>query len=183
MNAVNFTTLWFRFWLGNSLTVSIFAPFWSFLLFLWHESCHNMHMQHIFFWTWLKYHFAVRLWPVTTLHQMSSESDTREMAKYCNIAFHQIEIYAPMRSMDSQSHLCYFTKVQVKLVRSKDFNFEEYDANCLWWWDLSHKNLFPAITNFYYSPYYFPYFEIVVISSRWSVIVCSYNAISGCLLQ
>ena len=41
------------------------------------------------------------------------------MAKYCNIAFHQIEIYAPMRSMDSQSHRCYFTKVQVKLVRYK----------------------------------------------------------------
>ena len=132
MNAVNFTTLWFRFWLGNSLSVSIFAPFWSFLLFLWHESCHNMHMQHIFFWTWLKYHFGVWLWPITTLHQMSSESDTREMAKYCNIAFHQIEIYAPMRSMDSQSHRCYFTKVQVKLVRYNLIKLCEFQFWRVW---------------------------------------------------
>ena len=101
--------------------------------------------------------FGVWLWPATTLHQMSSKSDTSEILP--NIVFHQ----------------CALWWIHVnKLVR----NWILHDANCLWWWDLSQKIAFPAITNFYYSLYSFPCLQIGVISTRWSVIVSSYNTIS-----
>ena len=81
-------------------------------------------------------------------------------------------------------HHC-LTKKQVKLLKYQDIcNFEKYDANWLWWEDLSHKT--PLVCNYQFllQPLLLsPSFEIVVISSCWSVIVCSYNTSSvGTLL-